>query len=49
MAKITTLFPDKWRSLNFEKGYLFDCIEREEDLNDTHCNTQNAALNVDLF
>ena len=28
---------------------LFDCIEREGDLKDTQRNTQNAALNVDLF
>ena len=30
-------------------GWLFYCIEREGNLKDTHCNTQNGALNVDLF
>ena len=49
LSKIPTLFPDWSRSLNLEKGYLFDCIEREEDFKDTSRNTQNAALNVDLF
>ena len=32
LAKITTLFPDWWRSLNKEKWYLFDCIEKESGL-----------------
>ena len=42
---------DWWRSLEFKKGKLFDCmfIERDGDLKDTHLNTENAALNVDLF
>ena len=44
-----TLFPDWWRSLNKEKGLLFDCIEREGDLKDKLRNKQNAGLNVDLF
>ena len=44
MAKTTTLFPDWWK-----KGSLIDCIEWEEDLKDTRRNTQNAALNVDIF
>ena len=35
--------------MNQENGYLFDCIEREWDLKDTQINTQNSALNVDLF
>ena len=29
LAIIPTLFPDLWRSLNFKKGELFDCIEKE--------------------
>ena len=48
MAKILNLFPDWWRSLNQEKG-KFECLEREGDLKDTQRNTQNAALNVNLF
>ena len=36
LAKISTLF-SHW-SLNQEKGYLFDCIEKKvEDLKDTQC------------
>ena len=34
LAKMTNLFPDWFRSLNYEKGDCFDCIEREEDLKD---------------
>ena len=49
LAKIPRLFPDWWRSLNQEKGKLFDCIYREWELKDTQCNTQNVALNVDIF
>ena len=49
LAKITTLFPDWCRSLNFKKELLFDSIERDGDLKDTYRNTKNAALNVDLF
>ena len=49
LPKITTLFPDWWRSLNYEMGQLFDCIEREGDSKDTQRYTSNAALNVDLF
>ena len=33
LAKISTLFPD-W--LDYEKGHLFSCIEREEDLKVIH-------------
>ena len=35
--------------IELKKGHLFDCIKRDGDLIDTHRNTQNAALNVDLF
>ena len=39
LAKITTMFPDWWRSLNYKKGLLFDWIEREGDSKGTHCYT----------
>ena len=32
--------------LILKKGQLFDGIEREGDLKDTHHNSQNVALNV---
>ena len=35
--------------IEFKKCELFDCVEMEGDLKDTHRNTQNAALNVYLF
>ena len=49
LAKISTFFRNWCRSLNYEKGLLFECMEREGGLKDTHRNTQNAALNVDIF
>ena len=49
LAKISNLFRDWSRSLNYEKGLSFECIKREGSLKDTHRNTQNAALSVDLF
>ena len=49
LVKILTVFPDWLRLLNLKKGQLFDCIEREWDMKDTHRNTKNDALNVDLF
>ena len=49
LAKITTLSRDWWRSLNEQKVLLFDCIEREGNLKDTHRYTKDAAINVDLF
>ena len=35
--------------IELSKGVLIYCIEREGDLKETERNTQNAALNVDLF
>ena len=49
LIKVLNLNPDWWLSLNQQKRLLFDCIEREGDLKNLHRNTQNAALNVDLF
>ena len=34
--------------IELKKGLLFDCIEREGDLKDTHHNTQHAELKFDL-
>ena len=47
MAKITTPFPrDHWIK---KRGNYLTAKKRERDMKDTHRNTQNAALNVDLF
>ena len=49
IPQITTLFPDWWRSLNKKKGSYLTAQKGGGDLKDTDRNTQNAALNVDLF
>ena len=35
--------------IELREGKLFDCIKARVDLKDTQQNTQNAALNMNLF
>ena len=51
LTKIPTFFSDGDHWIKKWDIYLilFICIEQKEDLKDTQRNTQNAALNVDIF